>query len=197
MSQSNLKKEFSKSTVQRMRNIITGNAGDRTQIQSGWEKKNTDYSEGDIWEENGKQWTIKNGIKQTITKLDGIKRLAVLPLTCPCCNKPMKIHDLNKKMYSIHGICFDCTIDKEHEIKKEGKWDDYVKRQQTSNKKAILNDIESALEDWYVQKDPYVTEAGDVESWTGGDKKGVYDYIKEQIDREKEEIDKAKDQDIY
>ena len=29
----------------RMRNIITGKAGDRTQIQTGWEKHKQDYQE--------------------------------------------------------------------------------------------------------------------------------------------------------
>ena len=97
MNQSTLKKEFSQSTVQRMRNIITGKAGDRTAIQTGWDKNKKDYEEGDIWEESGKRWTIKNGIKQTITKLDNLKKLVVLPLTCPNCQKPFKVHDANKK----------------------------------------------------------------------------------------------------
>ena len=35
MSETNLKKEFSKRDVQRMRNIITGNAGGSTGVQSG------------------------------------------------------------------------------------------------------------------------------------------------------------------
>ena len=78
-----LKKEFNPRDVQRMRNIITGQTGDRTQIQTGWERNTQVHTEGDIWEENGKKWTIQNGIKQTVTKLDEIKKLVVLPLSCP------------------------------------------------------------------------------------------------------------------
>ena len=74
-----LKKEFNPRDVQRMRNIITGQTGDRTQIQMGWERNQEAHKEGDIWEENGKKWTIKKGIKQSVTKLDEIKRLVVLP----------------------------------------------------------------------------------------------------------------------
>ena len=37
-----LKREFNPRDVQRMRNLITGKTGDRTQIQSGWEKNNQD-----------------------------------------------------------------------------------------------------------------------------------------------------------
>ena len=108
MSENNLKKEFSKRDVQRMRNIITGNAGGSTGVQSGYTKQSQDYQEGDIWEENGKQWTIKNGLKQTVTKFDKLKQMVVLPLCCPSCNKPMPSNDYNKKMWSIHKMCFNC-----------------------------------------------------------------------------------------
>ena len=37
--ETNLKKEFSKRDVQRARNLITGKSGDKTQIQTGYEKK--------------------------------------------------------------------------------------------------------------------------------------------------------------
>ena len=63
MSDTNLRKEFSKRDVQRMRNIITGNAGGSTGTQVGYNKQQQEYQEGDVWEENGKQWTIKNDIK--------------------------------------------------------------------------------------------------------------------------------------
>ena len=81
--QSSLKKEFNKKDVQRMRNIITGNSSDRTQVLAGYQKQNVDRKEGDVWEENGKQWTIKNGIKQTVTAMDKFKKLVVMPICCP------------------------------------------------------------------------------------------------------------------
>ena len=102
MEKSVLKKEFSKRDVQRMRNIITGQTGAATQTLSGWEKKHIDHTEGDVWEEEGRTWTIKNGIKQNLTKLDGIKKLVVMPIACPNCGKHMKINAVNKKMYSKH-----------------------------------------------------------------------------------------------
>jgi hypothetical protein len=105
MEKSVLKKEFGKKDVQRMRNIITGNTGAATQTLAGWEKKHIDHKEGDVWEEEGRTWTIKNGIKQNLTKLDGIKKLVVMPISCPNCGKHMKITETNKKMYSIHKMC--------------------------------------------------------------------------------------------
>lgn len=180
-----LKKEFKPKDVQRMRNIISKKAGDKTQLLSGWEKKIQDYKEGDTWEDNSKQWTIKNGIKQTVTKLDRLKSMSIIPLCCPNCKKPMKLHDLNKKMYAIHKICFDCVIDMEAEIKKQGNWQAYVSNQRNLNKTANLEDFERFLESWMLQKDSFVSEGGDVESWSGGDKTTIYKEVKEWIEEQK------------
>ena len=180
--ESTLKKEFSKRDVQRMRNLITNKSGDRTQIQAGYEKQNEDHKEGDVWEEGGKPWTIKNGIKQSITKLDKFKHLIGLPLTCPCCKKSMKSDELNKKMYSIHKMCLDCVVEMEAKLKIEGKFDDYQKNIVNSNKNASLEDFEKALESWLEEKDTYVSEQGDIENWSGGDKTTIYKELKERID---------------
>ncbi len=180
-NESTLKKEFSKRDVQRMRNLITGKSGDRTQVQAGYERKQQDYKEGDVWEEDGKKWTIKNGIKQSITKLDKLKHLAILPISCPCCSKPMKVDDLNKKMFSIHQMCFDCVVKMEDKLKAEGKFEDYQKNILNSNKNASLEDFEKALDAWLEEKDTFVSEQGDIENWSGGDKTKAYEEIKKKI----------------
>ena len=185
-----LKKEFVPRDVQRMRNILTGQTGDRTQIQTGWDKSTQTYTEGDVWEDNGKKWTIKNGIKQTVTKLDEIKKLVVLPLSCPNCGKLMKVDDYNKKMWGIHQKCFDCVIKMESEIKRQGKWDEYCANIMNLNKNAELDDLERALEQWVTEKDSFVSEAGEVEKWGGGDKTDVYKQVKA-------EIAELKKRDIY
>lgn len=185
-----LKKEFSKRDVQRMRNIITNKTGDRTQIQTGYEKSQEVHREGDVWEENGKKWTIKKGIKQTVTKLDEIKKLVVLPLSCPNCGKLMKVDEYNKKMWAIHQKCFDCVIKIESEIKRQGKWDEYCANIMNRNKNAELDDLEMALEQWVEEKDSFVSEAGEVEKWSGGDKRDIYKQVKE-------EVAKLRERDIY
>ena len=105
-----LKKEFSPEDLQRARNIITGQTGNRTKITAGYEKKNVTRGEGDIWEENGKTWTIIDGLKQTVTKHDKIRKLVQMPLVCPSCNKPMKADKLNTKMWKLHKQCFQCQV---------------------------------------------------------------------------------------
>jgi len=176
-----LKKEFSNKDVTRMRNLITGKTGDSTQIQTGWEKDKQTHKEGDTWEDDGKRWTIKNGLKQTVTKYDSVKKIVIMPLSCPNCGGVMKLTQLNKKMWGIHQTCFDCVIEKEAIIKREGKWDEYSSQIMNANKNESLLDLERALEEWVDQKDTFVTEGGDVEAWNGGDKKSAYKLIKQQI----------------
>ena len=184
MSENNLKREFSKRDVQRMRNIITGNTGGSTGVQVGYSKQSQDYQEGDTWEENGKQWTIKNGIKQTLTKFDKLKKMVVLPLCCPKCNKPMPSDEYNKKMWSIHNMCLKCVVEMEAEIKRTGKWEEYEKQMMNLNKNSMVDDFETAIEEFFKAKgESYVTEQGDVESWGGGkineeEIKQVKEYIK-------------------
>ena len=65
-----LKKEFKKRDVDRIRNIMTGDTDSRTTAGVGYSKKEIVRQEGDVWEEDGRQWTVKDGIKQNITRLD-------------------------------------------------------------------------------------------------------------------------------
>ena len=74
-----LKKEFKERDVQRLRNLVQGKYGDKTTVGTGYQKAKEFHNEGDIWEEDNRTWTIKNGIKQNITKLDKAKENIVLP----------------------------------------------------------------------------------------------------------------------
>jgi len=190
MNDTNLKKEFSKRDVQRMRNIITGNAGGATGVQVGYSKQSQDYKEGDVWEENGKQWTIKNGIKQTVTKYDALKRLVVLPLTCPDCNRPMKNNRYNKEMWAIHKTCFDCVIEYETKLRQQGKFEEYQRNILNANKNAVLDETLEAIDVWTNIKDTFVNEAGDVENWGGGA------VDKEEVVRLKEYVQELKNKSI-
>jgi hypothetical protein len=184
MSESVLKKEFQQRDIQRLRNLVQGKHGDKTVVGIGYTKQQEFHNEGDIWEEDGRKWTIKNGIKQTVTKFDKLKQLVVFPLVCPECSKPMKSNDLNKKMFNIHNKCFDCVIEMEAKIKKDGKWDEYEKGMMNANKNAMVDDFEKAFTDYITSKnESYFTEAGDMESWSGGkinedEIKNVKEYIK-------------------
>jgi len=182
-----LKKEFQEKDLSRIRNIIEKRYDDSTGIQIGYSKEQKEYREGDIWEENGKTWTIKDGIRQTITKLDSFKKYSSYPLICPCCKNHFKLHELNKKMYNIHGKCSDCVIEMETQLKIEGKYEEYEKDLMNKNKNSVLDDFEQALDEYLNSPmDSFYTEDGQKESWQGGqvDKEHIL-KIKEEIKQQK------------
>lgn len=180
--ESSLHREFRSKDVSRMRNLLTGKSGEKTQTMTGYESSTDSHGEGDVWQDVwGKTWTIKNGIKQSVTKTDKLKSLGIMPLKCPNCGKFMKSNDLNKKMWSIHNECFDCVITRETRLKSEGKWEEYERSQISANIKTSLEDFEAAIDQWYKDKDSFITEAGDIETWSGGDKAKIYEELKENI----------------
>lgn len=166
-----LKKEFSKKDVQRARNLIQGNTSARTTEGIGYTKKYEHHKEGDVWEEDGRQWTIKNGIKQNITKMDKFKKMGKLPLFCPECGTLMKKH-LDTKVFPAYQKCFDCVIDHEVQLEKEGKLKEYTKNLQHDHIQSAMDGFKEFMKDRIKESNAnYVTEAGDVENWRGGKSK--------------------------
>ena len=186
-----LKKEFKKQDVARVRNLVNKDYTSATKQQLGYSKTQKRYKEGDVWEENGKKWTIKNNLKQNITKLDAAKKALRLPLRCPNCGGPMK-HHLAKKMYKIHGYCFDpCTVEMEANLRRAGLYEQYEKRMLQGNMKVFIKDIEEWAEGLVTGKvESFVTEQGDVENWSTNTvkQKEIVKSVKEYTEQLKEHI---------
>ncbi len=168
MSDSVLKKQFKKHDVERLRNLIKGKSGNKTTTGIGYSgEESISYKEGDIWEENGKKWTIRDGIKENITKLDKFKKVSV-PIFCPKCKKNMD-GQLDPHYYKAYGECVDCRAVTETKLKIEGKWEEYVNS--TFNKEIDINieEYKSFMENLLSQSNNnYITEAGDIQKWVGG-----------------------------
>ena len=163
-----LNKEFKRKDVNRARNLLMGKSNASTSTQIGYNTKQEDHKEGDVWVENKKTWTIKNGIKQTISKLDIIKKEVFMPLCCPECNNVMKKR-LDKPNYNIHKKCFDCVVDFEHKLKIKGKYNDYIKNLKAKNSLDIVDEMESYLLDTInTSNSNFVSEDCVVERWVGG-----------------------------
>ena len=187
-----LKKEFKRKDVNRARNLIMGKTGASTGTQLGYNKKIEDHKEGDVWVENKKTWTIKKGIKQTISKLDAIKKEVFLPLCCPECSKVMK-HHLDKDNYRIHKTCHDCVIKAEHKILMNKSYDKYIKNLKNNNELEQLNEIESYLLDAInTSNSNYISEHGEVERWVGGVNKAKLTKEITQAVKDKKEKIKSK-----
>lgn len=147
--------------------------------------KSVKHLEGDVWTESGKTWTIKNGIKRTVSKMDEARKSVLTPLCCPNCNGSMK-HYLDEKMWAIHKLCFNCTIDMEHEIMKAGKWEEYEKGKIKANAISYFKDVEAFLEEFSEDQisKSHVTEDGLIERWKDADSK----YLKEVSDTIKTQL---------
>ena len=177
-----LNKEFSKKDVERMRHLIKGTHNEKNESSIGYSKPETFHEEGDVWEEEGRNWTIKDGIKQNITKLDKAKKLHNMPLFCPNCKKVMKNRN-DKTYYNIHKTCFRCVCVKEDKIKKEGKWEEYQRNIINSEIDNKIKDFKDYVKDKLMEKNNFVTEAGDIEKWRGNiNKDQVDDHVKEVIE---------------
>lgn len=179
MEENILKKEFNVKDVNRIRNIVQKKYGEATNTQVGYQKESKDYQEGDIWEENGKQWTIKKGLKQNITKLDEFKKLAIVPLLCPNCNNPMKTANDNK-MYFIHKMCMDCVIKFETHLKINGQYQKYADDLRRNNINHYLKEYREFLEDALrnVSSQTHISEDGIIEKWIGSNKEVIEKHLK-------------------
>ena len=185
MKENLLKKEFKYKDVQRARNLIKKDYHAKTVEGVGYQKAHEEKKEGDIWEEDGKTWTIKSGIKQTISKLDSIRKSVAKPLHCPKCNGIMNNH-LHDKMWKIHGMCYDCVINMEAGLRKLGKFEQYERAMITGNLTSWAKDMEQFLLESLNDTQTVVTEAGDVEDWQSNKKERekkimatMEDYIKQ------------------
>jgi len=162
-----LKKEFAKKDVQRLRNVMTGKAGERTVDGIGYTKTQEFHNEGDVWTEMGREWTIKDGIKQNITRLDKAKELT-MPMFCPKCKSIMKGKN-DKLFWSTHRHCFNCQIDFEHELRLNGVFEEYQNRLHNEGVDKFIEGYKGWLEEMLTSSNQgFVTEAGDVENWKGG-----------------------------
>ena len=164
MEQTQLKKEFNERDLQRMRNLIQKKTGDKTMTSVGYSKVEEIHGEGDVWEENGRKWTIKNGIKRNVRKIDNV----ALPLLCPHCSKPMN-HHLDKRMYDIHQMCLKCVTKMEDEHKLNGTYEEYERNMISGNARYYAENVASGLDHFLddLMNESYVMEDGTIQSWVG------------------------------
>jgi hypothetical protein len=182
MQETQLKKQFTERDLQRIRNLATKKVHDKTVTSVGYTKAEEHHVEGDVWEENGKTWTIKNGIKRTLRKVDGV----AIPILCPKCSKPMK-HHLDKKMYGIHQMCMSCVVTMETELKMQGKYEEYESNMLRKNAQYYVDNITTGIDQFLddLINETYVMEDGTIQNWIGNGlnkteiKKQIMDHIQQ------------------
>jgi hypothetical protein len=87
-------------------------------------------------------------------------------------------------------MCFDCVIEYETNLRHEGKYEEYEKQILNANKNFFLDEALQILDDFENHKETYVSEAGDVESWSGGN------VDKDELKKWRENIKKMRNQEV-
>jgi hypothetical protein len=167
-------------------------------------KQNERHEIGDVWQETDSA----TGITHIIEQRDGfrIKKTKNSDVfqdvrdsirSFPNCRKDVctctSTHRLDQKMQKIHGMCFDCTIEMEHELKKSGKYDEYEQQKIRENALAWLASAErdvAMLKQTYTQAAQFVSSGnGDVESWAEKMTPEEFEEtVQKQFDKFKEEF---------
>ena len=139
-------------------------------------KKNEKRNVGDIWDEeiNGIMYTIeqKNGFRVKKPKNSVMSEVREYLNSYPNCQKECcktSYNHLDKKMQKIHGMCYDCVIDMEHQLRKEGKYEEYEQTKSRNNALSWLKKAEQDVEHLkQVYTEDYTTVAGadgQLETW--------------------------------
>mgnify|MGYP003150891263 CR=1 FL=1 len=141
-------------------------------------KQNKKRDVGDVWEEEVGEGIIyiveqKDGYRMRSPKnsvADDIREYLNSYPKCRTDRKTTNYNHLDKKMRKIHGMCYDCVIDMEHNLRVEGKYEEYEKQRIHNNAKSWLKiaeqDVE-ALKKAYTESSTYITNAdGLTETWS-------------------------------
>jgi hemerythrin-like domain-containing protein len=165
-------------------------------------EKNKRHTVGDVWEETDSVTGITYVIEQKqgfrIKKLKSTEvlqeireELRIFPNcrkeTCTC----LKAQRIDEKMRKIHGMCFDCVIEMEHDLRKQGKYEEYEQNKIRENALAWLALAErdvNLLRETYTRASEYVTNSeGQLETWAARMTPEEFDAtIQEQFNKFKE-----------
>jgi hypothetical protein len=129
---------------------------------------------GETWiDDKGVEWEQRAGFKIQKGKLDEIRSLInanKMPSQCPKCNQPMT-KALDQKFWKLEKHCFDCQIDMEHNLRIEGKFEEYERNRILRNAEDWLKDAEQeAIELAEAFRNPltFANADGTTEEWSLG-----------------------------
>ena len=92
----------------------------------------------------------KGDIKSELTDIMSEVRM---PLFCKECKKTMK-KKLDDKFWRLFGHCWDCQLEFEHQLRLEGKYDDWSTNRAKNNQKAWVDDMIVGIEEWRNERPP-------------------------------------------
>jgi hypothetical protein len=99
----------------------------------------------------------------------------------------MKPH-LDKRWFVMYGHCFDCQVDFEHDLRKQGKLQEFEKQVTNQHLEGMTKDFEVWFDELINEKNQFITENGDVEKWDGSGKEQLLKYKQEALEYLKTQI---------
>jgi hypothetical protein len=150
---------------------------------------------GDRWtDSDGNEWEQKEGYSMKLGKEwqqelhSYLNSFPKCPKETCTCTMPKQ---MDQKMKSVHGMCFDCVVEMEHKIRLEGRWDEYERQKVKENALAWLAEAErdkNAIAE-ELSKVEFANSFGDVEKWnTGTTKEELLKKIEEEFQKFKEDF---------
>ena len=129
---------------------------------------------GETWTDvHGVEWEQRNGFKIQKGKLDELREMLAktkMPAICPKCSQAMTKR-LDKKFWALEKHCFDCQVEFEHNLRIEGKYEEYEKQRMLANAENWLKDAEQEAKELAAAfRNPlaFANSDGTIENWSGG-----------------------------
>ena len=148
--------------IKAIQQMLEGNHKFQTKKTTGFSdaketaRKSERHEIGDVWEETdhaGNVWVIeqKDGYRVRKTKnAEVFQEIRDSLRSFPNCRKEtctcLAPKPLDETMRKANGMCFDCTIEMEHDLKKQGKFKEYEKKRIHENALAWLRNAEQDVE---------------------------------------------------
>tara|TARA_B100000900_G_scaffold318826_1_gene277948 strand:+ start:437 stop:1096 length:660 start_codon:yes stop_codon:yes gene_type:complete len=123
------KKKYMHPTRRKLVDMVqTGTYDKNTTI--GWTSKKEDRKVGDVWEDEHHRYEKKEGYTLKTNKnsetFQEIRKYLEDKSKCKNSDcKTIKITKKDKKFIEKGGFCMDCTVDREHQIRTAGIWEEY------------------------------------------------------------------------
>ena len=167
--------------------MLSGNHKTQTKKTVSFDKGNfVKRVVGDTWvDSKGQTWEQKNGYKVKVGKFSKLREELK---SFPNCNKEtctcIEPSQADLKMKSYHGMCLDCVVDMEHEIKVSGGFAEY-------ERKKLLKNAEAWLKQAEIEKDivkasvntKFINEDGSIEDWNGVNPEDVSKQIEDGFEK--------------
>jgi len=158
--------------IKAVKEMIAGNHRTQTKNTVGFveQKEFVKREVGEQWTDNdGNIWEQKKGYKVKLGKLSELRdSLKDFPNCKEGCTSHMNPTRNDLRMKVIHGMCLDCVIEMEHELKMEGKYEEYERSKILENAKAWLKQAELEKDTIKLAMQArFVNEDGSLEEWDG------------------------------